>query len=79
MDPEHKALSLVWKLENKPFTYLGNDSFYHGKTGTFSVLQDMNCCGATDRILFAFETPDCRKVLDAAGLPVFFKDCKPAH
>lgn len=73
---ENQALSLVMKLEGQPFTYLGPNSFYHGKTGTFSLLNDMNCCGATDRILFAFEAPDCRKVLDAAQLESFYRDCR---
>ena len=54
---ENQALSLVMKLEGQPFTYLGPDSFYHGKTSTFSLLNDMNCCGATDRILFATDSP----------------------
>ena len=79
MDTENQALSLVWTLKDQPFVYLGEDSFYHGKTGVFTVLEDMNCCGATDAILFAFQAPDCRKVLDAEGLLAFVQDCRPAN
>lgn len=78
MDPEQEALSLVWAQEGKTFTYQGPETFYQGKTGVFTVLSDMNCCGATDAILFSFDCGDCRKVLDPLSLPAFFQDCRPA-
>lgn len=65
---EQKALSICEKNQNKLYVYTGSDIEKYGKTGYFEIVQDMNCCAPSDRVLFCFQTKDRRFVMDAHDL-----------
>lgn len=73
---EQKALQIC--EDSGDYIYEGSDERFHGRTGHFEVLEDMNCCAPTQNVLFAFQCGTSRKVMDADELCGFYKDCKKA-
>lgn len=63
------------KLKGKQFRYEGKDADWTGSVGTFSSLEDMNCCAPTLDVLYTFTAGTRRKVMAPGEFLAFVQDC----
>lgn len=81
---ENLALQKVEQAKGHLYRYSGDgEADLKGETGTFGVLEDMNCCAPTDQVLFVFfygDNPDCpkRRVLSAEAFLDFLDQAQRA-
>lgn len=73
---EQKAVLAIEQAAGHDYRYEGDDEAWKGSVGYFKVLDDMNCCAATNNVLFAFYTGTKRKVMNATELLDFMAQCK---
>lgn len=73
---ETMALLQIEKMKGRKYEYQGDDPDFHGESGEFERLDDMNCCAPTDAVLFAFQCKGQRKVMTAAQFLELVKACK---
>lgn len=75
---ENEAVNFIEKHQGQKFLYTGDNAWARGKTGTFQILEDMNCCAPTNSVLFAFVLEKSRVVLSTEEFGEFIKFCKEA-
>lgn len=61
MDQEQKAIEICEKNKDRRFVY-------EGEEGCFEIVPDCNCCGATQNVLFCFQSSQQRRMFSSAGL-----------
>lgn len=64
------------KTAGHRYVYHGEDPFFKEKTGTFSILEDMNCCAPTLDVLYVFSIGPSRKVMDPSQFLEFLNHCE---
>ena len=69
MDQEQQAIVLCQKNEGKKFLWKEQE-------GVFEIVEDCNCCGASNNVLFCFQSETKRTMLDAGMLLKAFQDRK---
>lgn len=74
-EAEQKAISICQKIQNHIYIYHGAVKEWDGLEGTFSIIHDENCCGATQNVLFCFSYADDSILLTALSFLDFYNEC----
>lgn len=76
MDTENSIIDFIEKEGSGKFIYKGNDPRMKGKTGSFEILYDGNCCGATCNVMFCFTGDTERKIMSAQQCREWIRHCE---
>ncbi|MDB7990935.1 hypothetical protein PND93_04955 [Faecalicoccus pleomorphus] len=76
-EKEQLAISICRNYKDKIFIYKGAVKDWINQIGSFSIVYDENCCGATQNVLFCFTAQDASILLTAEASLDFFDQCEP--
>ena len=76
-EKEQLAISICRNYKDKIFIYKGAVKDWINQIGSFSIVYDENCCGATQNVLFCFTGQDASILLTAEAFLDFFDQCEP--
>ena len=76
-EKEQLAISICRNCKDKTFIYKGAVKDWINQIGSFSIVYDENCCGATQNVLFCFTGQDASILLTAEAFLDFFDQCEP--
>ena len=76
-EKEQLAISICRNCKDKTFIYKGAVKDWINQIGSFSIVYDENCCGATQNVLFCFVGQDTSILLTAEAFLDFFDQCEP--
>ncbi|MDB7980437.1 hypothetical protein, partial [Faecalicoccus pleomorphus] len=76
-EKEQLAISICRNCKDKTFIYKGAVKDWINQIGSFSIVYDENCCGATQNVLFCFAGQDTSILLTAEAFLDFFDQCEP--
>ncbi|MBM6808920.1 hypothetical protein [Faecalicoccus pleomorphus] len=76
-EKEQLAISICRNCKDKTFIYKGPVKDWINQIGSFSIVYDENCCGATQNVLFCFTGQDASILLTAEAFLDFFDECEP--
>ncbi|MBM6678769.1 hypothetical protein H5979_08820 [Faecalicoccus pleomorphus] len=75
-EKEQLAISICRNYKDKIFIYKGAVKDWINQIGSFSIVYDENCCGATQNVLFCFTGQDASILLTAEAFLDFFDQCE---